>query len=52
MRKIAFAGSVVAIGALSLLPFLWFVLTSGKSATEISAIPPIILPSFVWDNYR
>ncbi len=52
MRKIAFAGSVVAIGALSLLPFLWFVLTSGKSAAEISAIPPIILPSFVWDNYR
>ena len=37
---------------MSLLPFFWFVITSWKSATEISAIPPIILPSFHWDNYR
>lgn len=52
MRKILFAGCVFAIGALTLLPFLWFVLTSWKSAGEISAIPPVIVPSFVGDNYR
>jgi multiple sugar transport system permease protein len=40
------------MGVFSLLPFLWFVLTSWKSATEISAIPPVILPSFHWEHYR
>jgi multiple sugar transport system permease protein len=51
VKRIVFAGSVVLIGGLTLLPFLWFVLTSWKSAAEISAIPPV-MPSFHWDNYR
>jgi len=37
---------------LTLIPFLWFVLTSWKTAAEISAIPPVILPSFHGGNYR
>lgn len=36
----------------SLVPFLWFVLTSWKSPTEITAIPPQIVPSFHWGFYR
>ena len=52
MKRIGFAAAVAAMGVFSLLPFLWFVLTSWKSATEISAIPPVILPSFHWDHYR
>lgn len=35
-----------------LLPFLWFVLTSFKSQTELTAIPPVVIPSFHWDFYR
>jgi multiple sugar transport system permease protein len=52
MKRITFAGAVIAIAALTLLPFLWFVLTSWKNAAEISAIPPLLVPSFHWDNYR
>ena len=32
MKRFAFAASVAAIGTLTLLPFVWFVLTSWKSA--------------------
>ncbi len=39
------------IGFYCLLPFLWFVLTSFKSQTELTAIPPILIPSFHWDFY-
>ena len=42
----------VLIGGLSLLPFLWFVATSLKSAAEVTAIPPKIVPSFDWSAYR
>jgi len=52
MKKIVIAGSVTAIGIFSLLPFLWFVVTSWKTPNEISAIPPVILASFYWHNYR
>jgi multiple sugar transport system permease protein len=52
VKKTAFAFAVAAIGAWSLLPFLWFVSTSLKSATEINAIPPVFWPSFQWDHYR
>ena len=52
MRKVILFGATAAIAGFTLLPFLWFLLTSWKSATEISAIPPVILPSFHWDNYR
>ncbi len=41
----------LGIGVYCLVPFLWFVLTSFKSQTELTAIPPIIIPSFHWDFY-
>jgi multiple sugar transport system permease protein len=52
MKKLLFALCVVAISALTIIPFLWFVLTSWKTAAEISAIPPVIMPSFHGGNYR
>ena len=52
MKKIFLVPAVAAIGTFSLLPFLWFLLTSWKSPAEISAIPPVIWPSFYWHNYR
>ncbi|HWP57716.1 MAG TPA: carbohydrate ABC transporter permease [Candidatus Acidoferrales bacterium] len=39
------------IGGVSLLPFLWFVLTSFKAPAEITAIPPRLIPSFDWSAY-
>jgi multiple sugar transport system permease protein len=51
MRKTPLIVSVAIIAMFSLAPFLWFVLTSLKSALEISAIPPVLVPSFHWDNY-
>ncbi len=50
-KSLLFFWSVV-IGLFSLLPFLWFVLTSWKLPSEITAIPPRILPSFYWGAYR
>jgi multiple sugar transport system permease protein len=52
MKKFGFIGFALAIGVFSLAPFLWFVLTSFKGATEISAIPPVLVPSFHGGNYR
>lgn len=51
-RKIFLLVGSIAIGSFSLLPFLWFVLTSWKSPSEITAIPPQIIPSFYWGFYR
>ncbi|TMA13865.1 MAG: carbohydrate ABC transporter permease [Deltaproteobacteria bacterium] len=51
-RKTFFLFSSIAIGCFSLLPFLWFVLTSWKTPSEIEAIPPQIIPSFYWGFYR
>jgi multiple sugar transport system permease protein len=52
VRKIVFAAGVLSIAGFSLLPFFWFVMTSWKSATEISAIPPVLWPSFHWEHYQ
>ena len=52
MKKIIFMAGVSVIGGFSLLPFLWFVTTSWKTATEISAIPPVMWPSFHWEHYH
>jgi multiple sugar transport system permease protein len=52
MGKWFFPCWIILIGAFSLLPFLWFVLTSWKSPNQITAIPPEIIPSFHWDFYR
>lgn len=44
---------ILIIGAIAMvLPFVWMILTSGKSVAESTSIPPQILPeSFRWDNY-
>jgi trehalose/maltose transport system permease protein len=42
----------VGIAVYCLLPYLWFALTSWKSPTELTAIPPKLIPSFHWDFYR
>ncbi|HWO43924.1 MAG TPA: carbohydrate ABC transporter permease [Candidatus Eisenbacteria bacterium] len=44
--------SVALISVFTLAPFLWFVLTSWKSASQIEAIPPEIIPEFHWGFYR
>ena len=40
------------IGVYCLFPFLWFVLTSFKSPSELTAIPPKIFPSFHLGFYQ
>jgi len=40
------------IGLYCLLPFLWFVLTSFKNETELTAIPPTLIPSFHLSFYQ
>lgn len=37
---------------LSLLPFVWFLNTSLKTPLEVTAIPPVIIPSGVLHSYR
>ncbi len=37
---------------LSLLPFVWFVGTSLKTALEVTAIPPVIVPAGTLDSYK
>ena len=41
----------VLIGGFSLVPYLWFVLTSWKSPAQVTAIPPEIVPEFHWGFY-
>ena len=45
MKKALFHITVFLIVVLSLLPFLWFVATSLKTEIEITAIPPVLVPS-------
>jgi len=52
MKKLLFSLCVIAIAAFSLIPFLWFVLTSWKSPAQITAIPPELVPDFHWGFYR
>lgn len=52
MKRYFYPIWIIVIGALSLLPFLWFVLTSVKSAAQITAIPPQIMPALHADFYR
>src|SRR5712692_5332850 len=52
MRKLFFSFGVAAIAAFSLVPFLWFVLTSWKTPAQIEAIPPELVPAFHWGFYR
>lgn len=45
---------ILIIGSVAmLLPFLWMILTSLKTLTESTTIPPTILPkSMKWSNYK
>jgi multiple sugar transport system permease protein len=52
MKKIVFFAVVTALVFLSLLPFLWFLDTSFKTGVEVTAIPPVLLPSFTLHFYR
>src|SRR5436309_11797275 len=40
------------IAVYCLLPFLWFVLTSFKTPTELTTIPPKLILSFHWGFYQ
>lgn len=57
-RSTALALFSVGVALYCLVPFLWFVLASLKSSAELTAIPPILWPSFhlsfyrsAWENY-
>jgi multiple sugar transport system permease protein len=52
MKRLLFPICIVLIGAFSLAPFLWFLLTSLKSPSQITAIPPEWIPSFHAGFYR
>lgn len=45
LRALLVPAATAAVVAGSLLPFLWFVATSLKSEIEITAIPPVLIPS-------
>ncbi len=45
-KQLGFGGVVLATVGLSLVPFLWFVLTSLKTPIQITASPPQWLPDF------
>ncbi|HHL40846.1 MAG TPA: carbohydrate ABC transporter permease [Deltaproteobacteria bacterium] len=51
LSRSAFAALALALAALSLFPFVWFLLTSLKSAGEVTAIPPSIVPDFSLRSY-
>ena len=51
-RRLLLAGGILSTVGLSLLPFLWFLLTSFKSQTEIEAAPPTWWPSGSLGFYR
>lgn len=44
--------STLMIVFLSLLPFIWFFLTSLKTEVEVTAIPPVLIPSGSFAFYR
>jgi ABC-type glycerol-3-phosphate transport system permease component len=50
--RAAFYTVTALVVALSLLPFLWLVDTSLKTQIEVTAIPPVLVPSANLDFYR
>lgn len=48
-----FIHATLIIGAIiMILPFVWMFLTSGKTISESTTIPPVIIPDdFQWSNY-
>ena len=52
MNKVFFYITTSIIVILSLLPFLWFVDTSLKTPLEVTAIPPVLVPSGTLQSYK
>lgn len=52
MNKFIFYTTTGIIVILSLLPFVWFVDTSLKTPLEITAIPPVLVPSGTLHSYK
>lgn len=53
MKKTAAYAVLICVCAVTLLPFLWMVGTSFKSAGETFSMPPIFIPDrLLWQNYR
>ena len=52
MNKVIFYITTAVIVILSLLPFAWFINTSFKTPLEITAIPPVLVPSFSIESYQ
>jgi multiple sugar transport system permease protein len=51
-QKILFFITTLIIVCFSLLPFIWFFITSLKTEVEVTAIPPTLIPSGSLDFYR
>ena len=51
-RTVVLALFSIGVALYCLVPFVWFVLTSLKSGTELTAIPPSLFPSFRLTFYR
>ena len=52
LEQVAKYALLIAIGVLFAFPFVWLVLTSLKSASEIIAMPPTLFPQeWHWENY-
>lgn len=51
-RRAGFVGIVVAVAGLSLMPFIWFLITSLKTPIHLTASPPTWLPDFAIEFYR
>ena len=52
MKKVGLYFFAFVIVFLSLLPFLWFLDTSLKTRIEVTAIPPVLIPSGSLEFYR
>ena len=52
LRKFSLVVGIFLVACFSLLPFLWFIMSSFKSQTQVTAIPPQLLPTFSLQFYR
>ncbi|MGD9031726.1 MAG: carbohydrate ABC transporter permease [Desulfobacteraceae bacterium] len=52
MKKAIFIFGILLAAAFSLVPFLWFVSSSFKSQTQVTAIPPQWWPAFSFEFFR
>ncbi|NOZ67826.1 MAG: carbohydrate ABC transporter permease [Deferribacteres bacterium] len=52
MNRFLFYATTFVVVFMSLLPFAWFLNTSLKTPIEVTAIPPVLLPSGTLHSYR